>query len=63
MHTSFRSTRPVEGGLQWEGCVGHAYARLARSRDIVKVSLEYLAKDPLLFLHPQVQDVRIVMRL
>ncbi|NYB26180.1 MAG: AAC(3)-VI family aminoglycoside N-acetyltransferase [Methanobacteriaceae archaeon] len=38
--------------LQSEGCVGHAYSRLARSRDIVKVALEYLAKDPLLFLHP-----------
>lgn len=40
-----------EQGLQLEGCVGHAYARLARSRDIVKVALEHLTDDPLLFLH------------
>jgi aminoglycoside 3-N-acetyltransferase len=38
--------------LQSEGCVGHAHARLARSRDIVGVALEHLARDPLLFLHP-----------
>ena len=40
-----------ERGLQTEGQVGHAPARLARSRDIVKVTLERLARDPLLFLH------------
>lgn len=39
-------------GLQSEGGVGHARARLARARDIVKVALEHLAYDPLLFLHP-----------
>ncbi|HEU4648338.1 MAG TPA: AAC(3)-IV family aminoglycoside N-acetyltransferase [Gemmatimonadales bacterium] len=39
-------------GLQREGRVGHADARLARSRDIVAVALEHLARDPLLFLHP-----------
>jgi aminoglycoside N3'-acetyltransferase len=39
-------------GLQSEGPVGHAHARLARSRDIVRVALEHLAQDPLLFLHP-----------
>jgi aminoglycoside N3'-acetyltransferase len=39
-------------GLQAEGRVGHAHARLARARDIVEVALEYLARDPLLFLHP-----------
>jgi aminoglycoside N3'-acetyltransferase len=39
-------------GLQAEGRVGHAPARLARSRDIVTVALEQLARDPLLFLHP-----------
>jgi aminoglycoside N3'-acetyltransferase len=39
-------------GLQSEGRVGHAHARLARSRDIVDVALEHLAGDPLLFLHP-----------
>ncbi|MDQ3606411.1 MAG: AAC(3)-VI family aminoglycoside N-acetyltransferase [Gemmatimonadota bacterium] len=39
-------------GLQREGRVGHAPARLARARDIVEVALEQLARDPLLFLHP-----------
>jgi aminoglycoside 3-N-acetyltransferase len=39
-------------GLQAEGQVGHARARLARARDIVGVALEHLARDPLLFLHP-----------
>jgi aminoglycoside N3'-acetyltransferase len=39
-------------GLQSEGRVGHARARLARARDIVEVTLEHLARDPLLFLHP-----------
>jgi aminoglycoside 3-N-acetyltransferase len=39
-------------GLQSEGLVGHAHARLARSRDIVAVAIEHLARDPLLFLHP-----------
>ncbi|HSD56902.1 MAG TPA: alpha/beta fold hydrolase [Methanotrichaceae archaeon] len=34
-----------EQGLQSEGCVGHAHARLARSRDIVRVALEHLAND------------------
>ncbi len=38
--------------LQTEGRVGHAHARLVRSRDIVTVALEYLCKDPLVFLHP-----------
>jgi aminoglycoside N3'-acetyltransferase len=38
-------------GLQSEGLVGHANARLARSRDIVSVARKYLARDPLLFLH------------
>jgi aminoglycoside N3'-acetyltransferase len=39
-------------GLQLEGPVGHAHARLARSRDIVLVALAQLTRDPLLFLHP-----------
>lgn len=39
-------------GLQAEGRVGHAHARLARARDIVEVTRERLASDPLLFLHP-----------
>ena len=39
-------------GLQSESRVGQAHARLARARDIVGVTLEHLAEDPLLFLHP-----------
>jgi len=39
-------------GLQAEGDVGYARARLARARDVVAVALEHLAADPLLFLHP-----------
>lgn len=39
-------------GLQSEGPVGHAHARLARARDIVEVARQQLARDPLLFLHP-----------
>jgi aminoglycoside 3-N-acetyltransferase-4 len=38
--------------LQAEGGVGHAHARLARARDIVRVAHEHLARDPLIFLHP-----------
>ncbi|HEY0023447.1 MAG TPA: AAC(3)-IV family aminoglycoside N-acetyltransferase [Longimicrobium sp.] len=41
-----------ERGLQTEGRVGHADARLVRSRDIVRVALEFLERDPLIFLHP-----------
>ena len=41
-----------ERGLQAEQRVGHAHARLIRSRNIVKVTVERLARDPLLFLHP-----------
>lgn len=41
-----------ERGLQSEGRVGHAHARIARARDIVAVAREHLARDPLLFLHP-----------
>jgi aminoglycoside 3-N-acetyltransferase len=40
-------------GLQSEGRVGQAHARLARARDIVAVAREHLARDLLLFLHPQ----------
>jgi aminoglycoside N3'-acetyltransferase len=39
-------------GLQAEGRVGYAHSRLARSRDIVRVAVEELAGDPLMFLHP-----------
>ncbi|MGO9388237.1 MAG: AAC(3) family N-acetyltransferase [Methanobacterium sp.] len=38
-------------GLQSEGYVGHAHARLARARDVVRIALEHLNQDPLLFLH------------
>ncbi|WP_309890353.1 AAC(3)-IV family aminoglycoside N-acetyltransferase [Archangium sp.] len=41
-----------ERGLQSEGRVGHAQARLVRARDVVSVALEHLAREPLLFLHP-----------
>jgi aminoglycoside 3-N-acetyltransferase IV len=41
-----------ERGLQSEGRVGHAHARLARARDVVSAALEHLADDPLVFLHP-----------
>jgi aminoglycoside N3'-acetyltransferase len=40
-------------GLQREGAVGHAHARLARSRDIVRLAVERLRDDPFLFLHPR----------
>jgi aminoglycoside 3-N-acetyltransferase len=42
-----------ERGLQREGPVGHGHARLARARDVVKVALEHLTADPLVFLHPR----------
>jgi len=38
-------------GLQKEGPVGNAQARLARSRDVVRVVREHLADDKLVFLH------------
>lgn len=38
-------------GLQSEGRVGNAHARLARARDIVTVAREQLVRDPLIFLH------------
>ena len=38
-------------GLQREGRVGNAPARLTRSRDIVALASAHLAADPLLFLH------------
>lgn len=39
-------------GLQVEGRIGQAHARLFKSRDIVSVALEKLSVNPLLFLHP-----------
>jgi aminoglycoside N3'-acetyltransferase len=38
-------------GLQNEGRVGHAQARLMRSRDLVRLAVAQLMRDPLLFLH------------
>jgi aminoglycoside N3'-acetyltransferase len=38
-------------GLQAEGRVGHAHSRLIRSRDIVDVARDRLARDPFVFLH------------
>jgi len=39
-------------GLQREGTVGHAEARLMRSRDLVETACARLAEDPTVFLHP-----------
>jgi len=39
-------------GLQREGQVGNAAARLVRSRDVVEIVSERLRADPLVFLHP-----------
>ena len=41
-----------EKSLQKVGPVGHAIARLIRSRDIVATALGQLDRDPLIFLHP-----------
>lgn len=41
-----------ERGLQREGTVGTATARLIRSRDVVETVGERLRADPLVFLHP-----------
>ncbi len=38
--------------LQYRGSVGHAEARLIRSRDIVRVVHEQLRRDETMFLHP-----------
>lgn len=42
-----------ERGLQRVGRVGHASARLARSRDVVATVVEELAADPCRFLCPE----------
>ena len=39
-------------GLQSEGSVGHASARLFKARQVVELALPRLARDLLLFLHP-----------
>jgi aminoglycoside N3'-acetyltransferase len=38
-------------GLQAEGPVGHGMARLFRARDVVRLAVDELRRDPLLFLH------------
>ena len=42
----------LEAGLQREGPVGHAHARLAESRDVVEVAVRHLRADPTVFLCP-----------
>ena len=42
-----------ERGLQRRGTVGHAAARLVRSRDVVSVVTEHLAENETIFLHPE----------
>jgi aminoglycoside 3-N-acetyltransferase len=39
-------------GAQRRGIVGHAHARVTRSRDIVRVALAHLAESETVFLHP-----------
>jgi aminoglycoside N3'-acetyltransferase len=39
-------------GLQRRGPVGHGEARLARSRDLVRVAVGHLQEDETVFLHP-----------
>jgi aminoglycoside 3-N-acetyltransferase len=39
-------------GLQREGRVGQAHARLANARDIVRLAVDRLHDDPLIFLCP-----------
>ena len=41
-----------EKGLQRRGKVGHAEARLMRSRDIILVATEHLSRNKTIFLHP-----------
>ncbi len=43
-------------GLQREGQVGNAHARLIRSRDVVAVVRERLEREPLIFLHAPEDD-------
>jgi aminoglycoside 3-N-acetyltransferase len=44
-------------GLEWRGIVGHAEARLARSRDIIEVALARLREDETVFLHAVGVDI------
>ncbi len=41
-----------EAGLQREGKVGHAHARLAEARDVVEQAVRRLRADPTIFLCP-----------
>ncbi len=43
-------------GLQRRGRVGHAEARLMRSKAIVETALEHLSRDETVFLHPRGVD-------
>lgn len=45
-----------ERGLQREWRAGTRHVRLARARDVVKVAVEQLQRDPLVFLHPAGSD-------
>ena len=40
-------------GLQSDGIVGHAPAKLMRSQDVICTAFAHLARDPLVFLHPR----------
>ncbi len=42
-----------DAGLQREGRVGHAAARLFRARDVVRLAVAALRDQPTLFLHPR----------
>jgi aminoglycoside 3-N-acetyltransferase len=42
----------TERGLQREGRIGNATAKLSDARDIVSIALEHLGEDPLVFLCP-----------
>ena len=42
-----------QAGLQREGPVGQAHARLANARDVVRTAVARLASDPLVFLCPR----------
>lgn len=42
-----------DAGVQHDGRVGHARARLVRSRSVVEAVVPRLERDPLLFLHPK----------
>lgn len=43
-------------GLQAEGIVGHARAKLMRARDLIDTVLPHLARDPFALIHPRDAD-------